>query len=184
MLRQIRELSFLALTLVACTKDPVAPPSKPAAKAAVPDAEQTYELAFTSPTPWAAGKESLAAITVSAKAGFHVNPEYPVSFKPDGSESVKFAGERVALAAGTKTPCADKAEDACKVEFPLAATPAPSTLSCPDTSLLASTVTAPDDNTTRPPSSFVAACSSMLPPLTVIGAPYCAVNLAAANTRR
>jgi hypothetical protein len=126
MRRQVLELSLLALALAACTKDPApaaAAPVADKAKGAMPDVAQTYELALASPDAWAAGKESTAAITVTAKSGFHVNPEYPVSFKPEGSESVKFSGERVALTAGTKTPCAEKAEDACKVEFPLPATP-------------------------------------------------------------
>ena len=46
-----------------------------------------------------------------------------MSFRPEGSEAVKFSGERVALTAATKTPCAAKAEDSCKVEFPLPLTP-------------------------------------------------------------
>ena len=119
MLRQIRQLSLLALALAACTKDPAPTPQKK------PVAEEgpAYELSLAASGPWAAGKDSNATVTVTAKPGFHVNPEYPVTFKPEGFEAVKFAGERVALTPGTKTPCADKAEDACKVEFPLAVTP-------------------------------------------------------------
>ena len=53
-----------------------------------------------------------------------MNPEYPVAFKPEGAEAVKFAGDRVPLTAAAKTPCADKAEDTCSAEYPLALTPA------------------------------------------------------------
>ncbi len=118
MLRQIRQLSLLTLALAACTRDPA-----PAPKAEKTDDAPAYELNLAASGPWAAGKESNAAVTVTAKPGFHVNPEYPVTFKHEGSEAVKFTSERVALTPGTKTPCADKAEDACKVEFPLAVTP-------------------------------------------------------------
>ncbi|MDP2269926.1 MAG: hypothetical protein Q8N23_18080 [Archangium sp.] len=119
MLRQIRQLSLVALALAACTKDP-APAPKAEKKA---DDAPAYELNLAASGPWAAGQASNAAVTVTAKPGFHVNPEYPVTFKPEGSEAVKFEGERVALTPGTRTPCADKAEDACKVEFPLPVTP-------------------------------------------------------------
>jgi hypothetical protein len=112
------------LALAACTKDPapVAPVAPNEAKAK-PNDDHAFELNIAAKGAWAAGKESSAAFTVTAQPGFHVNPEYPVNFRPEGSESVKFSGERVALNAGTKTPCADKAEDTCKAEFPFTATP-------------------------------------------------------------
>lgn len=112
LLCQVRLLSLLALALAACTKE-----------AATPSSPHTFELAFSGAGPFFAGKQAVVAITLTAKAGFHVNPEYPVSFKPEGFEAVKFAGDRVPLTAGSKTPCAEKAEDACQVEFPLPLTP-------------------------------------------------------------
>ncbi len=117
MLRQIRQLSLLTLALAACTKEPAPKAEKKAADA------PAYELNLAASGPWAAGRESNAAVTVTAKPGFHVNPEYPVTFKPEGFEAVKFTSDRVALTPGTKTPCADKAEDACKVAFALPVTP-------------------------------------------------------------
>lgn len=80
-------------------------------------------MTLTARGPWTVGAESSAALTVKATSGFHVNPEYPVTFKPEGFEAVKFDGERVQLSPGTRTPCAEKAEDACTVEFPLPVTP-------------------------------------------------------------
>ncbi len=112
---------LVVLAFAACTKDP-APVTSTTAKPK-PAEDVAYELNLAATGAWAAGKESSVAVTVTAKPGFHVNPEYPVSFRPEGSESVKFSGERVALTAGEKTPCAEKAEDACKVQFPLPATP-------------------------------------------------------------
>ena len=120
MLRQVRQVSLLALLLAACTKEATPPPAPPAEKKTE---EKNYELSMTSPALKAGQESSAATITVTAISGFHVNPEYPVSFRPEGSEAVKFSGERVALTAATKTPCAAKAEDSCKVEFPLPLTP-------------------------------------------------------------
>jgi len=111
MRRQILELSLLALALAACTKPPAAAAKEP------------FEVSLTARDPWAVGTESSASLTVKATSGFHVNPEYPVTFKPEGFEAVKFTAERVQLTAGSKTPCAEKAEDACSVEFPLSVTP-------------------------------------------------------------
>jgi hypothetical protein len=126
MLRQVRQLSLLALVLASCTKEKESspPPAAPAAeKKAEPKEAKNYEVSMSSPALKAGQESTAAVITVTATSGFHVNPEYPVSFRPEGSEAVKFSGERVALTAGTKTPCAAKAEDACKVEFPLPLTP-------------------------------------------------------------
>lgn len=130
MLRQVRQLSLAALVLAGCTKEsaPAAPPPAAAPapvveKKPAPTEEKNYEVSLSSPALKAGQESSASVITVTATNGFHVNPEYPVSFRPEGSEAVKFSGERVALTAGTKTPCAAKAEDACKVEFPLPLTP-------------------------------------------------------------
>ena len=120
MLRQIRQVSLLALLLASCTKESAPSPSSPPQKKTE---EKNYELSMTSPALKAGQESSAATITVTAISGFHVNPDYPVSFRPEGSEAVKFSGERVPLTAGTKTPCAAKAEDSCKVEFPLPLTP-------------------------------------------------------------
>lgn len=123
MLRQVRQVSLLALLLAGCTKEsaPATPPAAPPPEKKTE--EKNYELSMTSPALKAGQESSAATITVTAISGFHVNPDYPVSFRPEGSEAVKFSGERVALTPGTKTPCAAKAEDACKVEFPLPLTP-------------------------------------------------------------
>ena len=116
----------LALAFTGCTKDPVAPPPAPPAspKEATksPTAEQ-YAVALVPRAPYAAGQEATAVITIAAKNGFHVNPEYPMVFKPQGQVGVRFAEERLKLTWGAKTPCPAKAEDACAVEVPVALTP-------------------------------------------------------------
>lgn len=126
-----RLLLVSLLSLAGCAKETPPPPSPKPAEAAKPAAEvkpapmesETYALAISPAGAWRAGAEGSAKITVTAKPPLHVNPEYPVAFKPDGAEAVKFAGDRVPLTATAKTPCADKAEDTCAAEFPLAVTP-------------------------------------------------------------
>jgi hypothetical protein len=126
MLPRVRQLSLAALVLASCAREsapPAAPPPAPPAAQKPEPREQHYEVSLASPALKAGQESSAATITVTAKDGFHVNPEYPVSFRPEGSEAVKFSGERVPLTPSTKTPCEAKAEDACKVEFPLPLTP-------------------------------------------------------------
>lgn len=124
--RQIRQLSLLVLALTACTKDkPTAPPAEmkaPAAEVKSADAEN-YSVKLSPKDAYSAGQPGSAAVTIASKNGFHVNPEYPVAFKPEGSQGVTFADERVRLENGTRTPCEANAEDACKVEFALPVTP-------------------------------------------------------------
>ena len=66
----------------------------------------------------------LAAVKIEARAGFHVNPDYPVAFKPTAAPgAVRFTRERLPLSDGRATPCTDKAEDACAMEFDLSYPP-------------------------------------------------------------
>lgn len=61
---------------------------------------------------------SAATATVKARDGFHVNADYPVAFKPAADATVKFASEKLALGAGTRTPCpAPHETDACQADF-------------------------------------------------------------------
>ena len=82
------------------------------------DADE-YSVGFEGKGPYAAGKKGAVTVTLTARKGYHVNPEYPVTFKPEGAEALHFAEERLKLAAGKKTPCADNAKDACVAEFPV-----------------------------------------------------------------
>ena len=127
-----RTLLFAALLLLAaCKKDEVAaapPAASPKVEqplAAPPPKPATeYALAIAAAPPYVAGKEAVATITIEAKEGFHVNPDYPVSFKPSAAEGVKYAGERVQLGEpAKKTPCKAKEEDNCAVDLNLALTP-------------------------------------------------------------
>jgi hypothetical protein len=116
----------LVVLICACTKDPAPPPVPPAeqkpATEKKPDTDQ-YNVALVARGPYAAGQAASAIFTVAAKPGYHVNPEYPMVFKPQGHSGVQFAEERLKLTWGQKTPCAEKPEDACAVEVPIALTP-------------------------------------------------------------
>ena len=80
-------------------------------------------MALVARGPYSANQAATAVVSVAAKAGYHVNPEYPMVFKPEGQSGVQFAQERLKLTWGPKTPCADKPEEACAVEVPIALTP-------------------------------------------------------------
>lgn len=121
-----------ALSLAACKKDEAAAPPPPApvqarAEASVPAAPpaeaKTWNVRLDFNPPLLAGKENVATITIAALDGFHVNPDYPLSFKPVANEQAGLSGERIALTATGKTPCKDKAEDSCEVTVPLTVTP-------------------------------------------------------------
>ena len=71
MLRQVRQVSLLALVLAACTKEATPPPAPPAEKKTE---EKNYELSMTPPALKAGLESSAATITVTAISGFHVNP--------------------------------------------------------------------------------------------------------------
>lgn len=120
-------LVALAFALTACTKDPVPAAAAPAVSTPQPDPKrplgEEYAVALVARAPYTAGQEASAVITIAAKNGFHVNPEYPMVFKPQGHVGVQFAQERLKLTWGPKTPCPEKAEDACAVEVPVALTP-------------------------------------------------------------
>lgn len=117
----MKTLPVLALLLVApaCTKDP-APPQKAAEK--TPEGTE-YAVSLAPRAPYAAGKEATVVLNVAAKQGYHVNPDYPMAFKPQGHSGVAFAEPSLKLTWGPKTPCAEKPEDACAVEVPIALTP-------------------------------------------------------------
>jgi hypothetical protein len=119
----------LILALAACTKEPApvapAPPAtktKQPALGRVPSADE-YSVSLEPRVPYEAGKEATAVILVTARAGYHVNPEYPMAFKAQGQVGLHFAEQNFKLTWGPKTPCPAKAEDACVVEVPLKLTP-------------------------------------------------------------
>lgn len=129
MTRSNAVLAVVLLALGGCKKDegpsatpPKAPAPTPAAAPAGPSADAPEYAVTLSAPALKAGAEAQATFAIAAKGSFHVNPDYPMAFTPDGAQNVKFAAEKVKLAFGEKTPCAAKAEDACAVTVPLAVT--------------------------------------------------------------
>lgn len=105
------------VVLVGCTKDKAAEPPV-AVVEKTPDA-QPFAASLAPHETYTSGMPGVAVASVVAREGFHVNPDYPVAFKPAAESTVKFGGERVPLDDGRKKPCAAKAEDACQVDFDL-----------------------------------------------------------------
>jgi hypothetical protein len=69
------------------------------------------------------GRPAAALVRIAARAGYHVNLEYPTVFKPAGSPGVDFGKERISLGETlARTPCADQPRETCAVSSPLAFT--------------------------------------------------------------
>lgn len=125
----MRSLTLAVLVALAgCKKDREPPAAAPVPPAKLEKAEKkpegdTYAVSLKAQGPYAAGKPASVSFNVAAKAGYHVNPEYPMVFKPQGHQGVTFSEERFKLAWGTSTPCPGKPDEACAVELPIALTP-------------------------------------------------------------
>jgi hypothetical protein len=57
-------------------------------------------------------------LKVTTMAGYHINADYPLSFKPEGSsETVAFEQEKIPLQeTAKKTVCADEPKDFCEAQ--------------------------------------------------------------------
>jgi hypothetical protein len=97
-----------------------AAPSAPGPRAE----SDTYEVALEPPATARAGEPATARVVVKARGPYHVNREYPTSFRPDATATAAFEGERIALGEGAeRTPCADHPAEACTIASPLRFTP-------------------------------------------------------------
>jgi len=66
----------------------------PAAEAADSKIEQpAYTVAWLAPGPYMKDKEQASEIVIEAKAGYHVNQEFPLQFKPvEGADGISYKG--------------------------------------------------------------------------------------------
>ena len=80
-------------------------------------------MALELPPKVRAGEAAVALIRLTARAGHHVNLEYPASFRPDGAATARFSGPRVALAVGQRLPCAGRPGETCQATLGLPFTP-------------------------------------------------------------
>lgn len=118
MLRQVRKLRgaiaalavALALVLYIC-------PSEPQKYAGAADAGAVFQASLTGPERIAVSSQGEVVVEVTARNGFHVNDEYPHSFRPtQGVEGVRFGAERFDLRQGwERTPCPAEPDHACAV---------------------------------------------------------------------
>ena len=74
-----------------------------------------WAVALEAPGFLRAGQPSEARLRVTARGGYHVNEEYPMSFRPADGATAALVGERVTLAARGRGPCGAGVEGACDV---------------------------------------------------------------------
>jgi hypothetical protein len=118
-----RRLAFAALALalllpVTAVRGGEPAPLPPSRQEAPP-----WTIALELPAPLRAGVSATATIRLTARAGHHVNLEYPASFRPDGAATARFSGPRMALAVGERLPCAGRPGETCQVTLSLPFTP-------------------------------------------------------------
>ena len=82
-----------------------------------------WAVTLALPTPLRAGVAATAIVQLIARAGHHINLEYPVAFRPDDRSTVTFGGPRVPLAAGASTPSPGRAAETCQQTLALPFTP-------------------------------------------------------------
>ena len=75
------------------------------------------------PTAVRPGEAAAATVHVTARAGYHVTPEYPMSFRPGKESTVTFKSARLALTPATTTACQAEPSYTCAlaVELPFTA---------------------------------------------------------------
>jgi hypothetical protein len=70
------------------------------------------------------GERGAAVITLTARDGFHVNEEYPLSFRPAAVPELGLDKERYGKVDGlVLEPCEAGGKDACTAKLPVAFTP-------------------------------------------------------------
>ncbi len=82
-----------------------------------------WAVTLALPTPLRAGVAATATVQLIARAGHHINLEYPAAFKPDARSTVAVAGPRVALVTAASTPCPGRAGETCQQTLALPFTP-------------------------------------------------------------
>ena len=114
----------LAALVLALTPAAAVSAEGPASGPAPSRAEaEAWTVALSLPAAVKPGAPAVAQVLVTARAGHHVNLEYPFSFKPSGSVAATFSGERVALKAGEQRACPGRPAEPCEVVLPIPFTP-------------------------------------------------------------
>lgn len=129
----LRLLALALLVVSACKKEeppPVAPPAEVKEEQEVLDlstataskSSDVYDVSMSAPETTTQNEQAELIISVQAKAGMHVNAEYPINFRPVSTvNSVKYPKQRFdLLAISKKTPCDEgKGKDFCTLTAPV-----------------------------------------------------------------
>lgn len=119
---------FAAFTLIACQRSdsravstdagtPAAPTAIAKADAGAVRPEDAFEVQLRAPDSVDAGPSRLV-LSVTAKAGFHLNAEYPHAFRVDEtSPGIQLAPKNELKDPLEKTMCADFPNDVCAANF-------------------------------------------------------------------
>jgi hypothetical protein len=122
-----------ALSLAGCSRSPggaTEAPAVPAAAAPAPTRPtgpraggEAFLVALEPPGAARASAQATARVVVTARGTYHVNRDYPMSFRPDPASTATFPSEKVALGEGAaRTACKDQPDEVCTVSAPLAFT--------------------------------------------------------------
>lgn len=104
---------LLAVAALASGADPAQAPGARAEGAA-------WAVGLEVPAAVARGKPAEARVVVTARAPYHVNRDYPMSFRPGAASTATFAGARIPLGEGAlRVACKDHPDEACSIAAPL-----------------------------------------------------------------
>ncbi len=122
---------WIAVALLAAAGPGAAPGPAPATtpKETPGSRAQGEAFAVELVVPGAAGPGAAATaqVVLAARGPYHVNRDYPVSFRPDATSTARFPGPRIPLGEGAvTTPCTGFPGEACSISWPLRFTAAPS----------------------------------------------------------
>jgi hypothetical protein len=94
-----------------------APPAKAVASRAEGEA---FHVALVPPASVKPGAAGTARVVVTARGPYHVNRDYPTSFRVEKGSTAVFPGEKVPLGEGAaRTPCKDFPGETCSLSAPL-----------------------------------------------------------------
>jgi hypothetical protein len=100
-----------ALVLSSCKSN-----SDPAVAAPASRAEgAAWQVELSQSGDLVAGSAGAVQVSIGARPGFHVNPDYPVKFTPSDESTVTFASKAIALGEALKRePCEGHPDEACR----------------------------------------------------------------------
>src|SRR5512137_110565 len=104
-----------AILAIALAAD--APPAKAVGSRAEGEA---FQVALVPPASVKPGAAATARLVVTARGPYHLNRDYPTSFRVDKGSTAVFPGEKVPLGEGAeRTPCRGFPGETCSLSAPL-----------------------------------------------------------------